>query len=73
MMTSVAPIIPVLFILAAIKTELSSAVANTDSSARLVARLTQKRISAHVGYTLLNTVKSIFLLGTRLLEIISYA
>ena len=70
MMASVAPVIPVPFILATIKTELSSAVASTD---RLIARLTQKRISADVGYAFLHAVKSIFLWKTSLLEIISSA
>ena len=60
-MAAVATVIPLPFILAAIKTELSSAVARTDSSVRLIARLTRKRISAHVGYAFLHAVKSIFL------------
>jgi hypothetical protein len=73
MMIFVAPILPLLLIIAAISAQLSAAVADTGGSGGLIAELTRGRISARSGYALLVFIGLLLTWLMSVFEIISYA
>jgi hypothetical protein len=73
MMAIVAPILPLLLIVAAISAQFSAAVADTGGSGGLIAELTHGRISARVGYAILVAVGLTLTWAMSVFEIISYA
>jgi hypothetical protein len=73
MMAVVAPILPLLLVVAALAAQFSAAVADTSGSGGLMAELSAGRISPRVGYLLLTVVGLMLTWGANVFEIISYA
>jgi hypothetical protein len=73
LMVVVAPILPLLLIVAAISAQLSAAVADTGGSGGLIAELTKRRITPKASYGLLVGIGLILTWAMSVFEIISYA
>ncbi len=73
MMRLVAPILPVLLIMAALAAQFSAAVADTGGSGGLFRELTRNRISPRTVYAILTGVGLIMTWAMDVFEIISYA
>lgn len=73
MMSVVAPVLPLLLIVAAISAQFSAAVADTGGSGGLITELTKGRVTARGGYAVLVTAGLMFTWALSVFEIISYA
>jgi hypothetical protein len=73
LMAVVAPILPLLLIVAAISAQFSAAVADTGGSGGLIAELTHGRITQRAGYVVLVAVGLMLTWAMSVFEIISYA
>jgi hypothetical protein len=73
LMAVVAPILPLLLIVAAISAQFSAAVADTGGSGGLIAELTHGRITPRAGYVVLVAVGLALTWAMSVFEIISYA
>jgi hypothetical protein len=73
LMVVVAPILPLLLIVAAISAQLSAAVADTGGSGGLIAELTKGRITPRASYGVLVGIGLILTWAMSVFEIISYA
>ncbi|PKI01443.1 hypothetical protein [Glaciecola sp. 33A] len=73
LMAIVAPVLPLLLIVAAISAQFSAAVADTGGSGGLIAELTKGRISPRAGYSALVGIGLILTWAMSVFEIISYA
>jgi len=73
LMAIVAPILPLLLIVAAISAQFSAAVADTGGSGGLIAELTKGRIPPRAGYAVLVTMGLTLTWAMSVFEIISYA
>jgi hypothetical protein len=73
LMAVVAPILPLLLIIAAISAQFSAAVADTGGSGGLIAELTKGKISPRVGYGVLVGIGLLLTWAMSVFEIISYA
>jgi hypothetical protein len=73
LMATVAPILPLLLIVAAISAQFSAAVADTGGSDGLISELTRGRVSARAGYVVLVAVGLVLTWAMSVFEIISYA
>ena len=73
LMAVVAPILPLLLIVAAISAQFSAAVADTGGSGGLIAELTHGRITQRAGYVVLVAVGLVLTWAMSVFEIISYA
>tara|TARA_R110002167_G_scaffold83012_5_gene226088 strand:- start:736 stop:1932 length:1197 start_codon:yes stop_codon:yes gene_type:complete len=73
LMAVVAPILPLLLIIAAISAQFSAAVADTGGSGGLIAELTKGRISPRAGYGVLVGIGLLLTWAMSVFEIISYA
>ncbi len=73
MMAVVAPVLPILLIVAAISAQFSAAVADTGGSGGLITELTHSRLSPRGGYVVLVVAGLILTWMMSVFEIISYA
>jgi hypothetical protein len=73
MMAIVAPILPLLLIVAAISAQFSAAVADTGGSGGLIAELTRGRVAPQTGYAILVAIGLGLTWMMSVFEIISYA
>lgn len=73
MMGVVAPVLPVLLIIAALSAQFSAAVADTNGSGGLLAELTQGRLSARASYGVLVGCGLMLTWAFSVFEIIGYA
>ncbi len=73
MMGVVAPVLPVLLIIAALSAQFSAAVADTGGSGGLVAELTRGRITTPYAYALLVIAGLVLTWSANIFEIVSYA
>lgn len=73
LMVIVAPVLPLLLIVAAISAQFSAAVADTGGSGGLIAELTKGRIPAKAGYGVLVGIGLVLTWAMSVFEIISYA
>jgi hypothetical protein len=73
LMAVVAPILPLLLIIAAISAQFSAAVADTGGSGGLIAELTKGKISPRAGYGVLVGIGLLLTWAMSVFEIISYA
>jgi hypothetical protein len=73
LMAVVAPILPLLLIVAAISAQFSAAVADTGGSGGLIAELTKGWITPRAGYAVLVSIGLILTWAMSIFEIISYA
>jgi hypothetical protein len=73
LMVVVAPILPLLLIVAAISAQFSAAVADTGGSGGMIAELTKGRITPRAGYGVLVGIGLILTWAMSVFEIISYA
>jgi len=73
MMDVVAPVLPVLLIVAALSAQFSAAVADTAGSGGLVAELTQGRVKTPYAYALLVIAGLVLTWSANIFEIVSYA
>ncbi|WP_341234937.1 hypothetical protein [uncultured Sulfitobacter sp.] len=73
MMTVVAPILPVLLVIAALAAQFSAAVADTSGSGGLMSELSGRRITPRLGYVLLTAFGLVLTWAADVFQIISYA
>ena len=73
MMAIVAPILPLLLIVAAISAQFSAAVADTGGSGGLITELTRGVVSTRAGYAILVFIGLVLTWMMSVFEIISYA
>ncbi|WP_176248556.1 hypothetical protein [Sulfitobacter sp. HGT1] len=73
MMGIVAPILPVLLVVAALAAQFSAAVADTSGSGGLMYEMSGRRISPRMGYVLLTLIGLVLTWGADVFQIISYA
>ncbi|GAC18489.1 APC family permease [Paraglaciecola arctica] len=73
LMAVVAPILPLLLIVAAISAQFSAAVADTGGSGGLIAELTKGWITPRTGYAILVSIGLVLTWAMSIFEIISYA
>ncbi|WOI58348.1 hypothetical protein [Palleronia sp. LCG004] len=72
-MQIVAPILPILLVVAALSAQLSAAVADTSGSGGLIAELTSGKVTTRQGYAVLVFAGLVMTWTTDVFEIISYA
>ncbi len=72
-MAIVAPVLPLLLIVAAISAQFSAAVADTGGSGGLISELTKGRIPVRTGYVVLVVIGLLLTWAMSVFEIISYA
>jgi len=73
MMEVVAPVLPILLIIAALSAQFSAAVADTGGSGGLITELTKGRIKTHQAYALLVFTGLVLTWSVNIFEIVSYA
>ena len=73
MMAVVAPVLPMLLIIAALSAQFSAAVADTIGSGGLISELTHGRIKAPYAYSLLVATGLVLTWSINIFEIVSYA
>ncbi len=73
MMGGVAPVLPVLLVIAALSAQFSAAVADTNGSGGLLTELTKGRLSARAGYGILVACGLVLTWAFSVFEIIGYA
>lgn len=73
LMQVVAPILPLLLIVAALSAQFSAAIADTSGSGGLIAELSHGRISEKLAYVLLTALGVLLTWQANIFEIISYA
>lgn len=73
LMQTVAPILPLLLIVAALSAQFSAAIADTSGSGGLIAEVTKGAVQERVAYTLLVGIGVLLTWTANIFEIISYA